>query len=88
MGWFGAACYLTGTLGALAFVFARRATGSGPLIAAVAAVQLALIISDLSTDHHLAIDGVFFWLSLAFVARSPDQRGGTPGLAPPLVALE
>lgn len=73
MGWFGTACYLAATFGAFAFVLARRSAVPGPIIAAVAAVQLALIASDFSTDHHLGLDGMFFWLSLAFVARS---RGG------------
>ena len=76
MGWFGTACYLAATFGAFALVIARRSARPAPIVAAVAAVQLALIASDLSSDHHLALNGVFFWLSLAFVARSRHGADG------------
>jgi hypothetical protein len=69
MGWFGTACYLLATLGAFAFVVGRRSAGLAGVVPAVAAVQLALIGLDFSSDHHSALSGVFFWLSLALVTR-------------------
>jgi hypothetical protein len=67
MGWFGTACYLAGTFGALAFVLSLRRTGPASIVAAVAGIQLALLFSDASSDHHLALSGLIFWLSLALV---------------------
>ncbi len=80
MGWFGSACYF-GTI-AFAFGFAlwRRARAlragdpdSAAFAAATAALGLALIALDTSSDHHNALSGLFFWLSLALVARTPAE---------------
>jgi hypothetical protein len=77
MGWFGTACYLAATLGALGFTLARRGTFAPGIVAAVAAVQLALIALDVSSDHHSALSGVVFWLSLALLTRKPSPGAGS-----------
>jgi hypothetical protein len=69
MGWFGFGCYILATFGAFAYVLRCRRDLSAGVVAAVAAVQLALIASDVSSDHHSALGGVLFWLSLALVSR-------------------
>jgi hypothetical protein len=73
MGWFGSACYLLVTFGALAFVLSRRTTAGSGVVAAVAAIQLALIAADVSWDSHSALCGVVFWLSLGLVSRREPE---------------
>ena len=74
MGWFGTACYFVAVLGALALTFSRwRAHARAGekrlegMCAAAVALQAALVVLDVSSDHHNALAGVFFWTVLALV---------------------
>lgn len=84
MGYFGTACYLIALITALVMAYVRwrafkRAElhDEAMLAAAVVAIQVALIVLDLSDDHHTGYAGMFFWLSLALIY----------GAAPPTRAL-
>jgi hypothetical protein len=74
MGYFGTACYLIALITALVMAYVRwrafkRAElhDEAMLAAAVVAIQVALIVLDLSDDHHTGYAGMFFWLSLALI---------------------
>jgi O-antigen ligase len=71
MGYFGLACYLATMLFAFALAVARwRAVSragsrdEAALAAACVSVQAALLFLDLSSDHHNALNGLFFWLAV------------------------
>ena len=74
MGYFGMACYMA-TLGwmiALALGTWRRYAARGlpqltAIAAAVVAVQVMLFVLDISSDHHNALAGIAFWLTMALV---------------------
>ena len=74
MGYFGTACYLAAVFAALAFAVRRwrafkrmNAEDLAGMAAGVIGVQVALIGLDLSSDHHNALPGLFFWISLALI---------------------
>jgi hypothetical protein len=74
MGYFGTLCYLATLIGALWLVLKRHRTFSragkielAAIAASVAAVQLSLLMLDVSSDHHNELAGLFFWLSLAMI---------------------
>ena len=74
MGYFGLACYLlaVGGMMALAVGAWRRYVARGlarlsAIAAAVVAVQVMLFVLDVSYDHHDALAGIAFWLTMALV---------------------
>jgi putative inorganic carbon (hco3(-)) transporter len=74
MGYFGMACYMAalGWMIALAFGAWRRYAARGlprltAIAAAVVAVQVMLFALDVSSDHHNALAGIAFWLTMALV---------------------
>jgi putative inorganic carbon (hco3(-)) transporter len=79
MGYFGMACYLV-TLGgmiALALSAWRRFAAQkmpqlSAITAAVVALQVMLLVLDVSSDHHDSLAGIAFWLSVAILY----SRGG------------
>ena len=74
MGYFGMACYLLALGGMMALAVSaqrRYAMRSMPRLAAMAAaavaVQMMLIALDVSSDHHDALAGIAFWLTIPLV---------------------
>ncbi len=74
MGYFGMACYLfaLGSMIALAGAAWRRYAARGlprltAIAAAVVTVQVMLFALDISADHHNALSGIAFWLTMAIV---------------------
>ena len=88
LGYFGTTLYLA-TIGSALFFAVRqwrRARSAKHIDAirvtsAVIALQVALIFLDTSSDHHNALNGVFFWISVAIAA-------GAPALAQVVVRAE
>jgi len=74
MGYFGTLCYLS-TIGFTAVVAFRRWRAYKRLgredlagrAASVLAILVMLMALDMSSDHHNAIEGLFFWIALALV---------------------
>lgn len=79
MGYFGMTCYLLALAGMLVLAFNtwRRYAARGlprltAIAAAVVAVQAMLFVLDVSADHHDALAGIAFWLTVAIVrGRNP-----------------
>ncbi len=74
MGYFGTACYLAAVFGVTIVGFRRWSALRAPedrdaraMAAGAIAVQAALIFLDISSDHHNALPGLFFWLSMAIL---------------------
>jgi hypothetical protein len=74
MGYFGMTCYLLALGGMIALAVGawRRYAARGrprltAIAAAVVAVQVMLFVLDVSSDHHNALAGIAFWLTMALV---------------------
>lgn len=74
MGYFGSACYAFVLVGGVVLALRRhRQFGKAgeadlaSIAAAVAAIQVAWLMLDVSSDHHNQLAGLFFWLSLALI---------------------
>ena len=92
MGWFGTACYFAAVLGGLALTWLRwrshAQAGDAELesvCAAALAFEAALVVLDVSSDHHNALAGVLFWMVLAIVF-AREGRDRTPTGPRPVVA--
>jgi hypothetical protein len=83
MGYFGTFVYLLTIFGMLVAT-ARRwyaldragASMESAIAAAALALQVALVFLDVSSDHHSALAGAFFWLAFALVF-NPSMRAAT-----------
>ena len=71
MGFFGMACYLGTLLVGIVLAFMRwlaftraGAVEDAAVMAALVAMQLALVVLDASIDHHTNFTGLLFWLTL------------------------
>jgi hypothetical protein len=78
MGYFGFFCYLGAVFGLLA-VSVRRYwqlrrignTSAAAIAAAAISVQVMMVALDISSDHHISLPGLFFWLAVAFISVLP-----------------
>jgi putative inorganic carbon (hco3(-)) transporter len=74
MGYFGTLCYAATLIGGVLLTFKRHRIFAkagkielAAIAASVAAVQLSLLMLDVSSDHHNELSGLFFWLTLAMI---------------------
>lgn len=74
MGYFGTACYAFVLIAGVGLALRRhRQFGRAgdqelaSIAAAVAAIQVAWLMLDVSSDHHNQLAGLFYWLSLALI---------------------
>lgn len=74
MGYFGMTCYLLTLAGMMALALhawreftVRRIPGLAAIAAAVVAMQVMLLVLDVSSDHHNALAGIAFWMSAALL---------------------
>ena len=93
MGYFGTACYLAAVFGVTIVGLRRWSALSGPserdarsMAAGAIAVQVALIFLDISSDHHNALPGLFFWLSMAIMPTPFMALAASP--APAVAAVQ